>query len=185
VAEQDQGSGEKRTVSDRWWADLGDKRRESGKRTSGPAGERFFQSAAGFEQERARSRLTDNNLKLLNGANPAEGEWGYVLLAERPHPEASRRRLLQRIPIPAYARGAVIDSGDWVRLLLTGTPIGARILEFALGGAPSFDCWIDGEWVREELFPNVDVAIKAAPSLIATYLSPEGIAAWEARRARA
>lgn len=177
--------GDKPKVPDRWWADLGDKRRENKRLTSGPAGAHFFRSARGFEQERARSRLTDNNLKLLTEANPAEGTWGYVQLAETQHPEASRQRLMQRIPMPSFARGAVIDSGESVRLLVTGARIGARILEIALGGAPSFDCWIDGEWVREEVFPNVDVAIKATPALIATYLSPEGIAAWESRRARA
>jgi hypothetical protein len=129
--------------------------------------------------------LTDNNLKILNETGPDEGKWAYIQLAETPHPEASRQRLMQRIPLPAYARGVVVDSGQSVRLLLTGTPIGARILEIALGGAPSFDCWVDGEWIREDVFPNVDVAIKATPALIATYLSPEGISAWEARRARA
>lgn len=183
--EEQAQEGEEPLVADRWWADLGDKRRETGKRTSGPAGAFFFQSARGFEQERARSRLTDNNLKLLNEFGPDEGAWGYVLVSETPHPEASRQRLMQRIPLPPYARGVVVDSGQSVRLLLTGTPIGARVLEIALGGAPSLDCWIEGEWVREELYPNVDVAIKATPGLIKQYLSPESIADWEARRARA
>lgn len=178
--------GEEPLVADRWWADLGDKRRESGKRlTTGPAGAFFFQSANGFEQERARARLTDNNLKLLHETSPDEGRWSYIQLAETQHPEASRQRLMQRIPLPPYARGVVVDSGQSVRLLLTGTPVGARVLEIALGGAPSFDCWVEGEWIREETYPNVDAAIKAAPGLIALYLSPEGIAAWEARRARA
>jgi hypothetical protein len=177
--------GEEPLVPDRWWADLGDKRRETGKRTSGPAGAFFFQSGKGFQQDRARSRLTDNNLKLLNEAAPDEGSWGHILLADAPHPEASLQRLKHRIGLPSYARGVIVDSGHSVRVLVTGTPIGARILELALGGAPSFDCWIDGEWVREELFSSVDAAIKAAQGLMTTYLSAEGIAAWEARRARA
>jgi hypothetical protein len=177
--------GEEPLVADRWWADLADKRRETGKLTSGPAGAFFFQSGKGFEQDRARARLTDNNLKVLNETGPDEGTWGYIQIGETPHPDASRQRLMQRIGLPPYARGVIVDSGHSVRVLVTGTPIGARILEIALGGAPSFDCWIDGEWVREELFPTVDAAIKATPGLIALYLSPEGIAAWEARRARA
>ena len=41
---------------------------------------------------------------------------------------------------------------------------------------PSFDCWIEGEWVREELFGSREEAIKAFRSLIVTYLSPEAIA---------
>jgi hypothetical protein len=190
VADEDQDGGkpkegEEPLVADRWWADLQDKRRETGKRTSGPAGAFFFQSAKGFEQDRARARLTDNNLKLLNETGPDAGVWAYVQLADTQHPEGGRQRLMQRIPLPPYARGVIVDSGQYVRLLLTGTPIGARILEIALCGAPSFDCWVDGEWIREEVYPNIETAIKATPGLITLYLSPEGIAAWEARRARA
>lgn len=177
--------GEEPLVADRWWADLGDKRRESGKRTSGPAGAFFFQSGNGFEQDRARSRLTDNNLKLLNEAAPDEGTWAYVQLGDSQHPEERRQRLMQRIPLPRYARGVLVDSGQYVRLLLTGTPIGGRILEIALSGLPSFDCWVHGEWVREEVYSNIDAAVKATPALIVEFLSPEAIAAWEERRARA
>lgn len=176
---------EKRTVADRWWADFGEKRREAVKRPSGPAGMSFFRAGVGFEQERARNRLTDNNLKLLHEANPPEGGWGYVQLAETRHPEIEIQRLKAAVELPRYARGVVVDSGRSVRLLFTGTPIGQRILEISLCDAPSFDCWVDGEWVREALFASAKEAVAAAHGLIETYLSPRRIAEWEAHRARA
>ena len=92
--------------------------------------------------------MTDNNLKLLIEANPDEGEWGYVLVGDRPLAQKEADRIREGVALPKYARGAFIDSGRTVRLLVTGTPIGERILELALTKEPSFDCWIDGEWVR-------------------------------------
>jgi hypothetical protein len=185
VAERNDGAPEKRTVADRWWAEFGDKRRDAVKRPGGPAGMSFFRAGIGFEQERARNRLTDNNLKLLYEANPPEGGWGYVQLADLKHPESDVQRLKEAVDLPAYARGVVVDSGLSVRLLFTGTPIGQRILEIALCDAASFDCWVDGEWVREALFASAGEAVAAAHALIETYLSPSGVAEWEAHRARA
>jgi hypothetical protein len=179
-----------KAVKDRWWVDFGDKDNEKSRPVpvvpvAPPVGQRFYRAAAGFEQEAARSRLTDLNQKLLIDANPDLGQWGYVLLAERPFAEKEAERIRATVQLPPYARGALIDSGRSVRLLVTGTPIGERILELALTREPSFDCWIQGEWVREDLFKDRKRALRAFRELIARYLSPEGIAAWESDRARA
>ena len=185
MAGREKGGESGRTVADRWWADLGDKRREPVKRQAGPAGTSFFRAAEGFEQDRARAQLTDNNLKLLTEADPPEGGWGYVQLAETQYPEKERERIKQMVNVPAYARAALIDSGRTVRILMTGTPIGARILELTLGEAPSFDCWIEGEWVREVVFKDINEAVKAFRGFLHEYLSPQGIAEWEQLRAHA
>lgn len=173
------------TVKDRWWVDTGDKRREAPKRPGGPAGTDFYRSAIGFEQETARARLTDLNMKLLVDANPVEAAWSYVQLAETTFPEKDRERIKSRVPLASYARGVVVDCGRSLRLLITGTPIGERILDFTLGEAPSFDCWIEGEWVREQVFESSEAAIRALPALIDEYLSPQGIAYRESLRPRA
>lgn len=178
---------EDKAVKDRWWVDFGGKEREKPPKVGPatvPVGEKFYRAAAGFEQEAARSRLTDNNLKLLIEANPAEGEWGYVLLAERPFPRDKAERIRESVPLPPYARGAFIDSGRTVRLLVTGTPIGERILELALTRDPSFDCWIHGDWVREALYRDRKRALRALRQHIEEYLSPDSIRAWESDRAR-
>lgn len=181
------------TVKDRWWVDTGDKNKKGAKpaaavaekKPAAPVGSRLYRSAVGFDQEIARARLTDLNMKLLVEANPPEGGWGYVLLAENPFPEQERERIKSRVNLPAYARGAVIDGGRSLRLLFTGTPIGERILDLALTEIPSFDCWVEGDWVREEVFRNRRHALGRIRRLIEEFLSPEGIATWESLRARA
>lgn len=172
-------------VTDRWWVETSPKQRPKPPPAQGPAGSGFFTVAHDFEQDRARERLTDNNLKLLQLANPPEGAWGYVQLAETTYPKRELDRVKQLINLPPYARGAIMDSGRTIRLLVTGTPIGERILELALGEAPSFDCWIDGEWVREALFDDVNAAVKAFRRFLVQYLSPEGIAHHRAIAAQA
>ena len=101
-----------------------------------------------FEQERARERLTDNNLKLLIAADPPEGGWSSVRLAETSYPERELERIKKLVNLPPYARGVIVDCGRSIRILVTGTPVGDRLLEMALGEAPSFDCWVHQEWVQ-------------------------------------
>jgi hypothetical protein len=174
-------------VKDRWWVETKEKRRERKAATPSPpspVGSKFYRSGVGFDQDTARSRLTDLNLKLLMQANPPVGEWGYVQLAETTFSERERERIKEQIGMPAFARGVLVDCGRSVRVLVTGTPIGQRILDLTLGDTPSFDCWIDGEWVRERLFRDQRGAIGALRRYVREYLSPEGIATWEALRAQ-
>ena len=147
----DDPTGAPPAVKDRWWVETGDKRRERTAPVAAPAppvGSKFYRSGIGFNQETARSRLTDLNLKLLMQANPPTGGWGYVQLAETTFPERERERIKDQITVPPYARAVLVDCGRSVRVLVTGTPLGQRILDLTLGDNPSFDCWIDGEWVR-------------------------------------
>jgi len=172
-------------VKDRWWVDTGDKKRERQAAVPRPpVGSRLYRSGAGFDQDVARTRLTDNNLRLLREANPAEGQWGYLLLAEKPHREQNRQRICEQVPLPPYAHGVVVDCGRILRLLITGTPFGERILDLTLGEPPSFDAWIAGDWVRERVFRDQRSALGGLRRYIAEFLSPDGIAAWEAMRAR-
>ena len=83
-------------VKDRWWVETRRQaaraRRAAGVAPAPPVGSKFYRSGIGFNQETARSRLTDLNLKLLMQANPPEGGWGYVQLAETTFPERERER---------------------------------------------------------------------------------------------
>ena len=174
-------------VKDRWWVETGDKKKERPAPVvtpAAPVGSKFYRSGIGFDQETARSRLTDLNLKLLQQANPPEGGWGYVQLAETTFPERERERIKEQVALPAYARAVLVDCGRSVRVLVTATPVGQRILDLTLGDNPSFDCWIDGEWVREQVFRDSRGAIGAMRRYIPQYLSPEGIAEWERLRAQ-
>ncbi len=173
------------TVANRWWVELGNAEKVKAKRPPGPAGSQFFQVAHDFNQDRARERLTDNNLKLLSAAEPPEAGWGYVRLAETTYPVRELERVRKLVPLPPYARALIVDCGRTLRILVTGTPVGERILALALGDAPSFDCWVRHEWVREELFEDADKALRALQRYMREYLSPEAIAQAEAIAARA
>jgi hypothetical protein len=87
-----------------------------------PVGGRFYRSAIGFEQEAARSRLTDNNGKLLMAANPLDGTWGYVQLAEKPYNEQNRERLVAQMALEPYARGVVVAVKSLCELLRVVCP---------------------------------------------------------------
>jgi len=63
--------------------------------------------------------------------------------------------------------------------------VGERILDLTLGDSPSFDCWINGDWVREAVFEDAKSAVKAFRGFLAEYLSPEGIALGNEVSARA
>lgn len=167
-------------VENRWWVDTTDKKRPPVAKTEAAVGSRFFRAGLGFEQERARDRLTDNNLKILLDNEPPEGGWAYVQLAEKRHPQKDQERIRSALKIPPFARAVFVDSGRVARILVTGTPVGQRILEITLGYAPSFDCWVGDEWIEERVFKNPTEAIKAAKKLIHRYLSPDEIAHDEA-----
>lgn len=173
------------TVANRWWVDLGSADKVRVKRPPGPAGSQLFQVGLDFEQETAKDRLTDHNAKLLKQADPPEGGWGYVQLTQTAYPERELARIKKLVPLPPYARGVIVDCGRSVRLLVTGTPLGERLLELTLGEAPSFDCWVRNEWVREALFDDADKALRALHRFTREYLSPDGIACAEAIAPRA
>jgi hypothetical protein len=173
------------TVSNRWWVDLGGTDKVKVTRPPGPAGSRLFQVGRDFDQERARERLSDNNLKLLREAAAPEGGWGYVRLADTTYPERELERIKRLVDLPSYARGVIVDCGRSIRILITGTPLGERLLELTLSEAPSFDCWVHEDWVQEALFEDAEKALKALRGFIEHYLSVEGIAQSEAVAARA
>lgn len=174
------------SATDKWWVDkTGVDKAPEAKPLPGPAGSKFFAAGRDFDQEKARERLTDANLKLIETASPSEGNWSYVQLADTPYPERELDRIKNLVALPAYARGVIVDCGRSVRLLVTGTPSGERLLELTLGEEPSFDCWIRGEWVGEGVFKDAERALASLRGYIDEYLSPEGVARREAITPRA
>jgi hypothetical protein len=161
------------TVQNRWWVDT-DKGSDAAKaspRVLPPIGSRFFDIGYDFDQEHAKRRLTDLNLKFLDEGRPKPNEWQLIRMV--PHeavPSEHLESLKRRVPLPPGARGVIVDSGRSVRFIITGDPVGERVLEFTLGEESSFDCWIRGEWVREELFRDLEDALRHAQPFVTRYL---------------
>jgi len=172
-------------VADRWWVDATDTEKNRPKPVQVPVAAQFYRSAQGFEQEKARERLRDNNWKVVAAANPPEGGWVNVPFAETKFSEREIEKIKEQIALPSYARGVIADSGRCVRLLVTGNPPGERLLELTLGDDPSFDCWIRNEWVDESRFQNRSHALKVFRRLVRKYLAPEAIAEYQSIVAQA
>jgi len=158
------------TVENRWWVDM-DARKERPKTPRPPVGSKFFDIGYEFDQDEARQRLTDCNLKFLDQAKPAPDQWQLVrMVPSESVPTSQLDRIKRRVPLPPGARGVIVDSGRSVRFIITGDPVGERVLEFTLGEESSFDCWIRGEWVREELFRDLEDALRKARGHVRRYL---------------
>jgi hypothetical protein len=166
------------TVENRWWVDTGKTTEPAKPIASGerpPVGSNFFDIGYEFDQERAKLRLTDLNLKFLDEGAPAPNQWRLIrMVPNESVPAAQVERMKRCIPLPPGARGVIVDSGRSVRFVITGDPVGERVLEFTLGEESSFDCWIRGEWVREELFRDLEDALRKARRYIGRYLGTQG-----------
>jgi hypothetical protein len=172
MAEAPRGDGP--AVENRWWVDTGKpaERARVAPPERPPCGSRFFDIGYEFDQDRARTRLTDINLKFLEEARPTLGQWStlYMVPAERV-PAAEIEHSVRRLALPPNAHGVIVDSGRSARFIITGEQIGERILEFTLGEASSFDCWVRGDWVHEELFPTKEEALRKAGPYVKHYLA--------------
>jgi hypothetical protein len=157
------GKGD-RPVVDRWWVDQGkDAKGNPLPRPPATYGGSFFRTGDGFEQDRARVRLTDSNLKWLEEGRPPADGWAVVQVFTGERSSAFK--------LPRGGRGVLVDSGNALRAILTGEPVGERLIELRLGEESSFDAWVNGEWVREVLFRNFDDALRRAPVLVREYLT--------------
>jgi hypothetical protein len=169
-------SSDKKTSinENRWWVDQGKSReRAKPEERHAPAGAQFFRSVEGYDQEKARDNLTDLNLKLVAQANPAPGAWAYLPLVEERSPTKEIEKIKRALPLPANARGVVVDSGQSLRAIVTDYPLSERILEFNFIDEASFDCWIRGEWVCEAIFKDKHVLLQQAPTLLQRYLEKD------------
>lgn len=95
-----------------------------------PVGSKFVDIGYAFDQEQATQRLTDLNLEFLDEGRPEPTE---------SVPAGQIERIKRRLPLPPGARGVIVDSGRSVRCIITGDPVGERVLEFTRGEESSFD----------------------------------------------
>ncbi len=158
----------------RWWVEQGkSKEKVAPQARSAPAGAQFFRTVEDYDQEQAREHLTDLNVKRLAQATLVPGEWAYLALLAEHSPAKEIDRIKRGLPLPPQASGVIVDSGHALRAIVTGTPANERILEFNFIDEASFDCWIRGEWVREEVFKDKFKLLQQAPELLQRYLEKD------------
>ena len=155
----------------RWWIDQGKPRERD--QPKGPdenvAGASFFRVGIGYDQETARTRLTDLNLKLLaEGQVPDEG-WGYLQMTPERFSSRTFDQIKRAVPLGPRVRALAVDSGVSLRVIVTGHPIGDRLLELRFGEETSFDAWVSGEWMEEAVFRRLREALRAAPRFVTHY----------------
>lgn len=166
------------TVENRWWVDgnTSAKRRgptpPSERETPPIVGERLFGVGRGFDQDRAKARLTGSNLNLLREGNPPEDGWAYLPMTEQRSSNDFLERVKRSVRLPRGSRGVLVDSGASLRVIVTGQPFGERVVEITLGGDSSLDVWACGEWTAERVFRSRERALREAPHLLAHYLHP-------------
>jgi hypothetical protein len=168
--------GEKKATANdnRWWVDQGKSREQvKPEERQAPAGATFFRSVEGYDQEQARENLTDLNLKLLAQGNPAPGKWAYLPLLEERCSAKEIEKVKRALPLPPNARAVLVDSGLSLRAIITGTPANERVLEFNFIDEASFDCWIRGEWVCEEVFGDRRELLQHAADLLRRYMKKD------------
>ncbi len=165
----------------KWWVDQQRPGRE-GRREGppAPAAARFYLAAKGYEQERARAGLVDLNVKLLEASHPPENGFATLGLVDERCPEQVVERVKRALPLPKGARAAIVDSGRSLRAVVTGSPVGERILEFNFNREePTFDVWVRGDWKEEIVFRDLAEIYRAARVLIEEYMGAEALAAPE------
>src|SRR2546423_14838025 len=135
----------------KWWVDQQRPGREAGRDPPrAPAAARFYITAKGFEQDRARAGLVDLNVKLLETANPPENGFAVLRLLDERCPDHIIERVKRALPLPSGGRAVIVDSGRSLRAIVTGAPPGERVLEFNFNrDEPSFDVWVRSDWKEE------------------------------------
>ena len=160
----------------KWWIDRGPvKEREKQTQLGRGIIEKWvYEMLKDYSQERAVRNVVDINQRFLKEFPEAPGEWRHLSLAVGSYPEKGLEKIKSSLQLPPNAHALIIDAGYSVRVMITGDPIGERLVDINFTEAPSLDYWVGNELVEERLFSTVDDALKKIRGLLANYLNPPG-----------
>ena len=158
----------------KWWIDRGpvkerEKKAQLGK---GLIEQWVYEMLKDYSQDQAVRNVVEINQRILKELSMAQQQWGYLSLGVGTYPASGLSRIKSSLPLPSDARALAIDAGYSVRVLITGEPLGDRLVDINFTAAPSLDYWVGGELVEERLFPNLDEALKKLRPLLPRYLNP-------------
>ncbi|MEX0802101.1 MAG: hypothetical protein WD688_02095 [Candidatus Binatia bacterium] len=129
-----------------------------------------YELLRGYNQDQAAKNLVDINSRLLKELSVAAGEWGYFSMDVGVYPVEKLAKIKNGLPLPAGARGLIVDAGYSVRVVITGDPVGQRYVDINFTDAPALDYWVNGLLVQERVFSNVGEALKRIRPDLPRYL---------------
>jgi hypothetical protein len=161
----------------KWWIDRGPSKKREAKGTPG-RGIGIIEKWAtdllkDYDQDHALRNVANINQKLLPAFPPEPKQWAYESLGIGTYPKDRLANIRQALELPEKARGLIVDAGYSIRVLLTGEPVGERLVDIQFNETPSLDYWVKGELVEERLFPSVVAALKAIPRNLCRYLDTD------------
>jgi hypothetical protein len=155
----------------KWWIERGPvKEREKSEALGRGIIEKWtYELLKDYKQEQAVRNVVDINPRTLKDLSQAPLGWNYVSLGVGNYPAARLDKIKKALPLPSDARALIIDAGYSVRILITGEPVGEKLLDINFTEGPSVDYWVNNELIEERLFPNVDVTLKALRPALTNY----------------
>ena len=161
----------------KWWIDRGPvKEREKESLLGRGIIEKWvYELLKDYKQEQAVRNVVDINPRTLKELSAPAGEWEYISLGVGSYPANGLAKIKNSLPLPPNARGLIIDAGYSVRILITGEPIGERLVDINFTEDPSLDYWVENELVEERLFSGVDDALRKLRGRLPIYLNPSEI----------
>jgi hypothetical protein len=156
----------------KWWIDRGPvKEREKQSQLGRGIIEKWtYELLKDYRQEQAVKNVVDINPRTLKDLSQAPLGWNYVSLGVGVYPPERLEKIKKTLTLPRDARALLIDAGYSVRLLITGEPVGERLLDINFIDAPSLDFFVKNELIEEKLFPNLEVTLRNLQNKLASYL---------------
>lgn len=158
----------------KWWIDRGPvkEREKPAAPVKGIIEKWAYELLRNYNQDQAMKNLVDINPRILKELSVGPGEWGYFSLEVGTYPPEKLAKIKSGLPLPAHARGIIIDAGYSVRIVITAEPVGQRYVDINFTDAPSLDYWVNGQLVEERVFSNMGEALKRIRSVLLGYLNP-------------
>lgn len=162
------------TEEAKWWIDRGPvKEREKKDQLGRGIIEQWtYQLLKDYRQEQAVRNVVDINPRFLKELASAPPGWGYFSLEVGTYPAEKLAAIKNALHLPNGARALAIDAGYSLRVLITGEPVGERVMDINFTEVPSLDTWIGGELIEEKLFHSFPDALKRLGPLIHRFFNP-------------
>jgi hypothetical protein len=160
---------------EKWWIDRGpikerQKHHEKVQLGQGLIEQWVYGLLHDYSQDQAVKNVVDINKQLVPEFTGGPGEWSHLSLGVGNFPAGKMAKIKGMLKLPGYARALVIDAGYSVRVLVTGEPVGEKLVDLNFTEVPSMDYWVRGELVEERLFSNLDEALRRMRGSLHRYL---------------